>query len=763
MLAKGKITGPIWVRITAYGFTAVLISSLAIGAIALKQLFEDGQARIRYQQDSVERLAAEHLEAQRIAAAALAIQIASEPGLAKLIADHDRTGLLARFGADFAGIKSKSGLNLVWMVDSQGRVVARMHEPQNAGDSLIGRPMIATALTTGAFTSGNEVGRLGLGIYAMAPASEDGKVAGLVSVGTTLSNAYFAGLKRSMDTDFAVLIPRGAEFITQNSTYAGGSFLTPDEMREVTLGRAVRRVQFAQGKTYAVSGLPIRNFKNSAIGVLELATDVTGVVAARQSALVETGLVSLGICVLALIGFLIVARRLGGSVAELNLAMERVAAGELSTAIPGVDRSDEVGAMARTVEVFKESAAKRKQLEEEAVAAQLEIAAATQRTAAERATLAEQQTAVVEGLAQGLSRLADGDLTCSLDKAFAPEYERLRADFNAAAGRLRAALGAIVHNTQAIRSGAGEIATAADDLSRRTEQQAAALEQTAAALNEITATVASTAQGAASATAIVQLAKADAERSGEIVRQAVGAMSEIEQSAREIGKINGVIDEIAFQTSLLALNAGVEAARAGDSGRGFAVVASEVRALAQRSADAAKEIKSLVLASTSQVERGVALVGETGGALDTIVGRVTEAAVAIAHIAAAAQEQSVGLREVNGGVNQMDQVTQQNAAMVQQSTAASHALRTEAEELTELTAKFRIGNTQVGTPADKQSRVAVPEKVRPSPIPARNALARTRPAPAPIRNVSRSAGIAPGAIRSKAVAGGSSDDGWEEF
>ena len=555
-----------------------------------------------------------------------------------------------------------------------------------------------------------------------------------------------------MNTDFAVLIPHNAEFVTQNTTYVGGNLLTTDELRQVIAGHPVQRTQLALGKTYAVSGITIRDFKNGAIGVLELATDVTAVVAARHSALIETGLVSLGICTLALFGFLVVARRLGGAIARLNLAMERVAMGELETAIPGLTRSDEVGAMARTVEVFKDSAFKRKQLETEALAAQAELQSAIQRTAAERAGVVKQQSAVVEGLAQGLARLADGDLTCSLDEVFAPEYERLRTDFNAAAARLRTALGAIVHNTDAIRSGAGEMATAADDLSRRTEQQAATLEQTAAALDEITATVASTAEGAARATAVVEQAKTDAEHSGQVMRQAVVAMSEIEQSAREIGKIIGVIDEIAFQTSLLALNAGVEAARAGDSGRGFAVVASEVRALAQRSADAAKEIKVLVLASTSQVERGVSLVGETGNALDKIVGRVTEAASAIARIATAAQEQATGLREVNSGVNQMDQVTQQNAAMVEQSTAASHALRMEAEELTQLTIKFRTGATAAAP--EKNAKAPSAGTIKPAAV-----LAPRKPA----RPTAAPRGVPSGPIRSRVTADGLSEAGWEEF
>jgi methyl-accepting chemotaxis protein len=260
-------------------------------------------------------------------------------------------------------------------------------------------------------------------------------------------------------------------------------------------------------------------------------------------------------------------------------------------------------------------------------------------------------------------------------------------------------------NTQAIRSGTKEISTAADDLSRRTEQQAASLEETAAALGEITNTVRKTAAGATHARQAVSTAKSDAEKGGEVVRQAVNAMSGIEKSSQQIGQIIGVIDEIAFQTNLLALNAGVEAARAGDAGRGFAVVASEVRALAQRSADAAKEIKSLISTSTAQVEDGVELVGETGKALERIFSQIAEIDTIVSEIATSAQDQATGLQEVNTAVTQMDQVTQQNAAMVEESTAASHTLSQETEELTRLIGRFQIGaQAERDEPRQKQAQ-----------------------------------------------------------
>ena len=431
----------------------------------------------------------------------------------------------------------------------------------------------------------------------------------------------------------------------------------------------------------------------------------------QQTTLLISGALLLATLAAIGIGWLL-SRMIGAPIVAMTSAMRRLAEGDSSVEVPARGRKDEVGEMAEAVQVFKDAAIEKARLESQTDEQRRQTEAERARNEAERAATAQEQAKVVTGLASGLDHLARGDLTFRISEPFPGDYVKLRDDFNAAISQLQEAMSVVATNVRAMRSGAGEISQAADDLSRRTEQQAASLEETAAALDEITATVRKSAEGAKQASAVVATSRGDAEKTGHVVGDAVQAMSEIEKSSEQITQIIGVIDEIAFQTNLLALNAGVEAARAGDAGRGFAVVASEVRALAQRSADAAKEIKSLISASSQQVAQGVGLVGQTGEALQRIVSQVAEIDGLVSEIAASAQEQATGLHQVNTAVNEMDRVTQQNAAMVEETTAASHSLATEAESLSQSVGRFNIGSgaDTAAMPAPRSAPASAPAR-----------------------------------------------------
>ena len=450
--------------------------------------------------------------------------------------------------------------------------------------------------------------------------------------------------------------------------------------------------------------------------------------------------------------------KISAPLSGLSKTMEVLAQGSVDVEVVGAQRKDEVGGMARSVQVFKDNALALRTAEAAQQRASAETEAERRRNQEAAEAAAGEQAFVMENIATGLTRLADGDLTYRVDAQFPPAYQRLQNDFNGAIAQMEEAMRTIVHAANGIGAGSDEIASAADDLSRRSEQQAASLEETAAALDEITATVKRSSAGAVEASRVVTSTRSDAERSAVVVRGAVDAMNEIEKSSQEISQIIGVIDEIAFQTNLLALNAGVEAARAGDAGRGFAVVAQEVRALAQRSADAAKEIKTLISTSSQQVSQGVSMVGQTGDALQAIVGKVSEIDGLVSEIAASGQEQATGLNQVNAAVNQMDQTVQQNAAMVEESTAASHALKGEANGLMQMIGRFQVGGASAAVGSTTRRAAPAPTQVsRPAP----------RPAVAPATSASRPGANPVKAAQAKlaAFAGSAqpSSDDWEEF
>ncbi|GGD15214.1 globin-coupled sensor protein [Aureimonas glaciei] len=378
-----------------------------------------------------------------------------------------------------------------------------------------------------------------------------------------------------------------------------------------------------------------------------------------------------------------------------------------------------------------------------AVSVYLETLEAERQVAEEAKQRTEtEQKAALRAFGEAFKQLKAGNMAWRVSSDLPGEFQAMAEDFNDAVAEMDGTLGAVVSSIHSLRTGLAEISIASNDLAQRTEQQAASLEETVAALSEVSGAVKNTADSAGRAQETAMVTQTNAQKGGEIVGRAVLAMAEIETSSDKIGKIIGVIDEIAFQTNLLALNAGVEAARAGEAGRGFAVVAQEVRGLAQRSAEAAKEIKDLISASSKQVGEGVDLVTASGKSLGEIVQKVGEMSGVVAEIARSAKEQSVSLREVSGAADQMDKVTQQNAAMVEQTTAAAQTLTTDTEALSDLIGRFQTSSGGMGA--------AKPARAAPRPT-----ASRAAPRPVAQMRTTGSGGAAP-----KAAPAASE---WEEF
>jgi methyl-accepting chemotaxis protein len=516
----------------------------------------------------------------------------------------------------------------------------------------------------------------------------------------------------------------------------------------------------------------------------------------RQS-LILSGIMLVAAIGFTAFGFLIVQWRVSGPIQRMTTAMQRLANRDLAVEIPFVDRGAEVGQMAKAVQVFKDNMVAREQAEadiarqrEEAESRRLErearekaageeIAALVNKvaqgdlstrideagkagfflsTSQELNRLAATLQAMTEELAMAMSAMAGGDLSKTVRGEYQGVFGQIKNGVNGMSERMRDFAGRLTTTAQSVKVASDEISTGSQDLASRTESQAASIEETAASMHEITATVKQNADNAQAANQLAVAARDTAEKGGSVVADAVTAVTQIEESARKISDIVGLIDEIAFQTNLLALNASVEAARAGEAGKGFAVVAQEVRALAQRSANASKDIKALITESNAQVKTGATLVNQTGGSLTEIVNAIKKVSDIVAEIAAASREQATGLDQINTAVGSMDEMTQRNAALVEETTAAAQSLAGQANELASLVGFFKLDGSTVARPAAAAHSAPAhssPARQAVKAAPAKPAPAKPAPAPKAAPAAARPAPAAP----VKAA----DDDDWQEF
>jgi methyl-accepting chemotaxis protein len=649
----------------------------------------------------LEQSLSQQLEAQGLQAASIinsesrrALSLAefagAVPGAADALASRQREPLAALMVPIFQTLKNEGADQFQFHL-APAMSFLRVHDPKKFGDDLSGfRKTVVATNTDAKPVFGLEKGVAGVGIRGVTPVRKDGKHVGSVEVGLTFGKSFADNYTKLTGSKIAIWLDGKNQIEKYASTFPEAFAPTPEDMKAAReRATTIPRVEF-EGRPWAVSAKPLEDYSGNTIGVIIIAADRSALDAIWNDAIMAGGAVAVMMLLLGVAMAWWLQRDIGRPLLRMTETMSELASGRLDVQIDTQTKIDEIAAMARALKIFRDAGAENKRLEREATEQRAAADADREHFESARQRSEEEQTQVVSSIALALARLAQGDLTERLSQAFPSNYEALRADFNAAMDKLQEAIIGIATSTSEVSSASREISASTSDLSQRTEEQAASLEQTSASMEEISVTVKNNAQKAQHANTLTQQTRETADHSGQVVSEAVSAMTLIEESSRKISDIISVIDEIARQTNLLALNAAVEAARAGEAGRGFAVVASEVRTLAQRSSQAAKDIKDLITSSSGQVQHGVALVNRAGASLTDILVSIKQVAEIVADIANASSEQASGIDQINTALTQMDQATQQNSALVEQNAATAKALEEQSASMDRRVAAFRL-------------------------------------------------------------------------